>query len=221
MIGYVYRLVAALLIASVSSYAADDSGWVDDQCKPCFRGEPREKCCSFFLVESGWAFQLDGASGAWEKDDAEALFSLQFGPMWNISEHDALGGTLMIGGTDGGARFALTPRYRRWFSHALSLDLRAGMLSAASSGTDMKFPGFVGGAAISLWDVLSLDLTWELYQTKRKMDFDEQTGNWEPEASTTVSDLYIGLSGRSYAAWVAPVATLVVLLFTGYGGPNY
>jgi hypothetical protein len=110
----------------------------------CFRGRPLPRCRAFWLTEFGVS-PFDGAV-AWE-----------LGGMRNVGPRSAVGGALYLR-VDGGSAYGVKPRFRRWLSPVVALDVAPGFIILAGDGNS---PGFAGHVGLSFRDWLALTLQAE------------------------------------------------------------
>ena len=82
-----------------------------------------------------------------------SLLAVYVGWMQNVGERSAVGGVVMAGLTGGRGLVAVRPRYRRWLSPRLSLDVGVGPMVA---------PGFGASAEVSVTVADLIALTSEL-----------------------------------------------------------
>ena len=111
----------------------------------CFQGRPLPRCRAFWLTEFGVSpFE---PSVVWE-----------LGGMRNVGARSAVGGALHVGIFDRGTAYGVKPRFRRWLSPAVALDVSPGIIILAAAGNSVGFTGHVG---LSLRDWVALTLQAE------------------------------------------------------------
>jgi hypothetical protein len=110
----------------------------------CFRGRPLPHCRTFWLTEFGVS-PFDG------------MFGWELGGMRNLGTHSAVGGTLYLR-VDGGTAYGVKPRFRRWLSPVVALDVSPGVIILAGARNSV---GFAGHAGVSLGDLLAFTLQAE------------------------------------------------------------
>jgi hypothetical protein len=110
----------------------------------CFRGRPLPQCRAFWLTEFG--LSLPDGPFVWE-----------LGGMRNVGTHSAVGGTLYLR-VDGGTAYGVKPRFRRWLSPVVALDVSPGIIILAGARSSVGFAGHVG---VSLADLLALSIQAE------------------------------------------------------------
>jgi len=113
----------------------------------CFRGRPLPQCRAFWLTEFG--LSLPDGPFVWE-----------LGGMRNVGTHSAVGGTLYLR-VDGGTAYGVKPRFRRWLSPVVALDVSPGIIILAGARSSVGFAGHVGA---SLADLLALSIQAETVQ---------------------------------------------------------
>jgi hypothetical protein len=108
---------------------------------------PRSVTRSFMITETS-AFTSPGNENS-RHDRRSFTFSFDFGHAFNVSDHDALGASIFVGGGDGSGDLGVRARYRRWLSTTSSLELAPGVILAHEEpGTATgKGVGFVGQIA--------------------------------------------------------------------------
>ena len=82
----------------------------------CFRGRPLPECSSFFITEAEVGYVLFGPD---LHSFPDFVFGLDVGLMRNLSPHDAVG----ISAGASNRYVTLGPRYRRWLSDKVALDV--------------------------------------------------------------------------------------------------
>ena len=116
----------AVLLSSAASAAAQD----------CWRGEPSPHCRSFWITEFGLFWRLDGISREIRSDEIyDYGIRYEVGPMYNVNEEYALGGTVTLTGT-GENGLGIHGRLRYWMNRNWSLDLSPGVIFLGSAGGD-------------------------------------------------------------------------------------
>jgi hypothetical protein len=85
---------------------------------------PRSVTKFFTITESSGLARVDRG----REDERSYNFSFDVGTAANVSDHDAVGGTLFLGIGDGAGDFGVRARYRRWFNAQTSLDLSPGLI---------------------------------------------------------------------------------------------
>ena len=177
-------------------------------CNTCFRGKPKPDCCSFFIFESGWMFNL--GRGGYREGKATYLFTADLGLMFNNNNRKAWGGSIHLAADDDGTRFGIGPRYRLWLTKSVAFDLSPKIMfgGGANLGVHRTFPGFAMSASISLSDLISFDSYFQIIPYKlTTYDYFNPLG--QPITSVvkeTETGLYLGFTGRSYFAPVLPIA---------------
>ena len=208
-----FLFIAAIILSTTSLHAADyDFSTVRSEgCRTCFRGDNNPDCCASLILETFYRFRTAGSElGRFEDNDPAA--GLNFGLMKRLGPSTALGGALYINFVNGG-KVGLVPRFRTWLDPMTPLDIKAGILVTAGDDYHrFQRPGFVGGIGLSLADLISIDLMVEWYRYDQRI-WGSSPGveEWQ-EVNRT--DLYVGVSGRSYVAWVMPVVLAAYHIIT-------
>ncbi len=130
----------------------------------CFRGQPT--CSSFFITEAGIGFRLNPDPA--DPNPSGRLLAGELGWMRNQNHRWAWGATAFLGFGDKADGLGIRPRFRRWLSRTMSLDLAPGLVRHIhSGGSDW---GFAGYGAVSIGDWLALTgqaLTVRTYTNRR------------------------------------------------------
>jgi hypothetical protein len=167
---------------------------LDLQAQMCFSGRPLPKCKAFMLTEFGYSRRLNDShrdvySGRW-------YLTAELGAMVNRGYRSALGAALFFGAEDDGSRWGLRPRYRRWLSGTISLDVAPGILFA---GTDNRFqpsfPGFSGQLSLGVGDLVGVTTQLEIIPS---------------DALGTRTEWFVGVRGGSGIGIVGGLATFVL-----------
>ena len=139
-----WLIVAGMLAASL---AAPLHGQQSDPAAPkplCFRGRPLPQCRAFWLTEFGVS-------------PFEPWFVWELGGMRNVGARSAVGGALYVR-IDGGTAYGVKPRFRRWLSPVVALDVAPGIIILAAAGNSAGFAGHVG---LSVGDLVGVTLQAE------------------------------------------------------------
>lgn len=136
--------VAAQVPATIDSARRDASPLPER--RVCFRGQPRSRCDAFWLTEIGFYARAAGTSvrgryemseNAYERRDLGNHAAVELGGMVNRDARSALGGTLLLGVGQDGARVGAKARYRYWLdAGGTSADVALGVIRA-----NVKQPG--------------------------------------------------------------------------------
>lgn len=207
-------LVCHLLV--VLSARADDSG---SQACRCFRGRPQSECTSFFITEFAYLKRLarDDKPNTDASNDKDFYFLAEVGWMKNLNPKTAVGGTLSWGFDDDNSRVALKPRYRRWLTRRMNLDVSMGIIVWNLTGYEDEAPGFTGKIGIGYGDWFGLITQVEMIPYRNRIVAHGQTEPENPyEGTETV--WYAGLQLGSYPGTasmvVAPLTVLILFLIT-------
>ena len=90
----------------------------------CFRSKPAAWCRAFILTEVGINSDDYG-----QRNYTSHRIQYEAGAMLNISERDAVGGTVVFDGPHG-ENWGVAARYRRWITYGMALDVSPGLLVA-------------------------------------------------------------------------------------------
>jgi len=123
-------------------------------------------CRTFWITEFGLLGRLNPLPEP--RTTVHPFFRWEVGGMQNQNERSAFGATIVVGGDDLGSRYGITPRYRRWLSPSLALDLSAGVLVAGTD--DFRFPGWVGQVAVLGGDYVGAALQVETFRHLGRRD---------------------------------------------------
>jgi hypothetical protein len=179
----------------------------------CFRGRALPKCGAFALFELTGTARLVGTSHIdrtsltpnfqFPVEDLPSYLSWGLGAMVNRDSAHAIGGTLELGVSEPGWRFAIKARRRTWDRQGGSLDFTAGGLVAqerAANGARQRSYGITAGSAAGLGDVLALTLDADVVRTSSE----------RPRAA-----VHGGIRLGSYAAIGATTLLLVGIVTIG------
>jgi len=127
-------LLMTLLLTSQSLHA-----------KICFRGKPAPECKMFWITEVGGFLTKD-------VDLVEFGLNSEFGLMYNLNKHSALGATIFhrIGADLSGMGFKV--RYRHWLNSSFSVDISPGLLL----WSEWEAPTFTGHVGLNYKDWVAL-----------------------------------------------------------------
>jgi len=183
----VWRVRAASGSARLSQAAGTLASMGDTVVKRppiCFRGRPLPRCRAFFLTELSYVRRLAGSvltydtpsSGGFDPSplsirDFDSHLSWELGYMVNRGAKSALGGTLMIGTGDAGARTAAKGRYRQWIDGGdASIDFSAGLLSAGVRGPTgtTRGVGFTSDVTLGVGDFAGVTARAELMRVNNR-----------------------------------------------------
>lgn len=208
----------AILTLSIPVFGQDNNS--SEGCNFCFRGKPKGKCCSFLILESGLLSRISGSGQP--SDKAKFLFTTDLGLMFNRSNSSAIGGSFHLAADDDGSRFGFGPRYRRWLNKGLALDLSPRLLIAGTdpgNGLTIRYPAFSFSASLAIQDLLSIDAYFEFIPYEQEVF----TGIFTTEiVKGTQKGIYLGASGRSWAALAVPIAFIIAIAIEGDSyGPTF
>ena len=206
-LSYISSLILALTILAVPVNGQSSNS--NEGCNFCFRGKPKGTCCSFLIFESGYLRRIADSDVPFR--DEGFLFTADLGLMFSNGHKSAIGGSFHLALDDKGTRLGIGPRYRRWLSDKVALDLSPRLLFA---GTDddvtNRFPGFALSASLSVIELLSVDLYFDI------LPYERQIYNRPPQNTVTVKDteigLYLGASGRTWGALFLPVIAIAAAI---------
>jgi len=203
-----------LFLVGVPVSAVDNRIWTDadsEPCDLCWREKASPDCRSSVIFSTAMYYRASAVNVRSGKGGG--LFVFDFGVMRNLDRQNALGGLLWASGDDDGSRYGLGIRYRRWFNPRVCADLTAGMLFAGVDNYQRpNFPGFVSEASIAVYGLLSLDARFELY--RYEPDNVVVLSPNSVDTRGTARALYLGATGRSWGAFVIPVAVAVLVAIT-------
>lgn len=213
MKAFVLTSLLLFAISSIQPALSQSSDFKQQNCNcSCFRGKPLGECKSFWVVETGF-MSFAGESSADRNGYYDNMFNANLGKMRNISTRSALGGTINISTANDGMDIGIGPRYRHWISPRLAFDFSPRWIFARTGSYDLDGTGYQIDASVSIGELFSIDTHYR--QVKYNPDYlimplSGYTGyfNNNPESK----GFYFGLSGRSYAAPVAPALILLVHL---------
>jgi len=154
---------AFLLIATATPASASDAGGHS----LCWRGHPFPECRSFLITEVGLFYPRSRSSieGGRRTEAAADL-----GWMKNVSERDAVGGTIHGKLANDYVRAGLRARYRRWLGRSVSVELSPGIIVANQDDLRDAYllPGLVAGATLNLGDMVGISVEAERARYSRE-----------------------------------------------------
>ena len=118
----------------------------------CFRPRPRPACSAYMITEFGVGASLSRG----EFHPAGPLFTWELGGMKNLGERSALGVAVFVNGFDLGTGLGVRPRFRRWLSQEISLDVAPGIILSGSAARR-----FSGQAALEFHGLVAATLQAE------------------------------------------------------------
>jgi hypothetical protein len=142
------RAVLAVLLVTGSSLA-DQRGLV---AQSCFAPHPFPQCRKHWLTEAGLSVRLDPHPGT-----ESVAATLELGHMVNLSPRSALGASVFLRGGEPVGGIGFRPRYRRWLTSSLSLDVAPGIVfQTLSSQFTLQSPTLSGQVGLNLGSGLAL-----------------------------------------------------------------
>jgi len=170
-------------------------------CTACMRGEPRDRCKSFFITEYILLYQVQGMTTV--NPDLGLAMGSEAGWMRNIGERTAVGGTVFAFGDS--PRLGVKLRYRRWLSRKFAADVGIGTVLV--DDTDEQNGRRVASLELSWTDRFLLTLQYESVKH----------GVWDINqrrytGSTRASELYAGAKIGSGLGLTATIVELVGLM---------
>lgn len=168
----------------------------------CWRGRPLPACRSIWITESGPRVGAHEAFSNGHVGSASAV-----GLLVNRSPRAAVGATLdfSTGSESGTFRLAFVPRYRRWLSEAVALDIGAGIAFLGEGTQAAGYKGLTALAALNYRGLVSLTAALE---SRRASGFGTQT------AAT------IGVRGTGWLGALAAVGSGAWGVLTALGGSS-
>ena len=201
-----------LLFSTTQAFAEDFSyGFVEAKCN-CFRGKPLGECKSFYLIETGFMSRASGEDTDNDYyNDYESLLQVNLGKMYNYNSKSAIGGVFNLGPGNDGMDIGIGPRYRYWLSKRMAFDLTPMWIFARTGNDDLDGTGYQIDASIAIVELFSINAHYR--NVKYKLDgisFLNDGYFGYPEFHVESHGFYFGISGRSYAAPVAPAVVLLI-----------
>jgi hypothetical protein len=89
-------------------------------------------------------------------NDKDFYFLGEVGWMKNVDEMNAIGATVYYGFDDDASEIAIKPRYRRWLTPRVNLDVSAGPILKTFNSWRYSVPGFTGQVGLGYGDVATL-----------------------------------------------------------------
>jgi len=138
--------------------------------------------------------------------------------MFNKKRTSAIGGSLHLSADDNDRQFGLGPRYRKWLTKRVALDLSPRLLIAGTDNAiDNHFPGFAFSAALAVDGWFSIDAY--LYIVPYEKQNILGPSNYETVKGTQTA-LYLGASGRAWGALIPSAIIVIAAIGYGLGGSN-
>jgi hypothetical protein len=153
-----------------------------------FRGSA-DRCKSYMIFEAGWLTRIAQSGPSAE---SRFLIPMDLGFMTNLSSRKAIGVSMHIAPDERFTRIGFRPRLKLWTGKRSGFDFSLG----ATFSDRIKKPGLASEISYSMAELLSIDLYYESYRLT---------------AGTHHTALYMGATGRSYLAFVAPVVIVIGL----------
>ena len=202
-----------LLIVPSAGYAEGDPD-TGPASRVCFRESTEPDCRWTVIFES--AVMIRAADANVRPDRGSGLFTFNAGLMRDLGGRTAMGGSFYISGDDDGARLGFRYRYRYWLSDRTCLDLSPGILVWGDDNYQQpNMPGLVVSASFAANGLVAFDTHFELYRYNQQV--------WDPIISRvrdedgTIRAFYIGVTGRSWGAFVPPILMLIAYAMTTEG----
>ena len=208
-------LIAAMLIfitttAGEEAYSANSTS--DEVCR-CFRGRPATECRMYWITEVGFLTMVDTKNSRRYWDDAKRL-TFDIGYMFNVSEKDAIGASLFwhtLRETDF-SYWGLKPRYRRWLSNDIGLDVCLG-LGQWEYEINRKATPMIAQLGVSFRDYLSLTLMYDRVRWTESVPIPNSHEYYDGDSHTS-STLSVGLTAGSYTGLVAAGVTIFIAILS-------
>ena len=191
---------------------------------PAFRGRPSPEQRGFTLLQAGLLRQL----GPIRAEQDRTVLVADAGRMWNVDASHSLGGSLMLAANNEFTRVGLKPRYRRWLSRTISVDLAPGVFfSVPGDGNPEHAPiGFIGESSLTFGDWFAITGAVHVVGTTRyTYHYQEPTPSPPVPPTRTVESgtkaaAFLGVKAGGEAAIVGSVAAvaLIGLMMLTYGG---
>ena len=189
------------------------------ECRLCFRGKPASNCCFFAVLESGFLTKSSASDQdkfpqdmyPQDKFPPEWVLTNDFGLMMMLGSVHAIGASFFILSTDECSRFGVRSRYRRWLSKDVSLDLTAGIIFGGDESWGFhNDKGLISSVSIGIADLISFDFMYERIGYGRTYtDYSSWDNPTVINTYRNTSSVYVGISGRSYFAPIAPVIFII------------
>jgi len=163
---YIRSLILALIFLAVPVKGQSSTG--TEGCNFCFRGKPKEKCCSFLILESGFLQRVSGSGQPSNK--SRFLITADLGLMFNKNKSSAIGASFHMAADDNGGRFGFGPRYHKWLGQGAAFDLSLRLLFAGMDNTVKNhYPGIAFSASYSIYELLSIDAYFDIIRYEQQI----------------------------------------------------
>ncbi len=184
----------------------------------CFRARPSPRCGSFLVTEFSYLKRFSRSGYNIRNNNNDFYFLGEVGWMKNLDKKNAIGGTIYFGLDDNDSELAFKPRYRRWLSPKISLDLSMGPIIKNFGGYWHEGPGFIGQAQLGFNDVVMLITQLNIKQYR---DYSYLNDVWSISGQgmkDTEKVWYGGIKIGSHPGLailiIAPVTILVISIIT-------
>ena len=191
---------------------------------PALRGRPSPEQRGFTLLQVGYLRRLGPAT----PDQGRTVLVADAGRMWNVDASHSLGGSLMLAASNEFTRVGVKPRYRRWLSRTVSVDLAPGVFfSVPGDGNPEHAPvGFVGESSLTFGDWFAITGSVHVVGTTQyTYHYQEPTPSPPVPPTRTVDSgtratAFLGVKAGGEAAIAGTVAAvaLIGLMMLTYGG---
>jgi len=177
----------------------------------CWRGKP--ECASFLVTELGVLYRMD--EYPFSGMDWRVALTFDLGYMKTLSPKTAVGATGYALLHDDITRLGIRPRYRRWLSRDISIDISPGiLLGGEDSNADYDPPGFVFGVTGNMGDLVALTLETEYSRYRVYNNIPPDFSYYHTSDWTIRGGAKLG-SGLGLAGGAAYIGLLILVLASG------
>lgn len=218
------NMLASSVCSSENPFSPDpvsDSTERVGRCRICLPDRPDKNCCFVLVVETGYLFATNRDHT--DKFPPSEFLTFDLGLIRRITQKDAIGATISILNTDEYSRFGIRSRYRRWLDKQLSLDLTAGVVLGGDESHNTNIgSGLIASASLGIRDLIAFDLLLIRAKYTTRNEIYDRVGT-PPRIETdsfSETNIYLGITGRSYMAAVAAAlwATAALVAAASFSG---
>lgn len=183
---------------------------------PALRGRPSPEQRGFTLVQAGYLRRL----GPVLEEQDRSVLVMDAGRMRNLSARHSVGASVMLAANNEFTRIGLKPRYRRWISRTVSVDLAPGVFySVPGDGNPEHAPiGFVGESSLTFGDWVAITAAVHVVRTTRyHYDYGPPPAPSPPVPpvvtvdSGTQATAFLGVKAGGEAAIIGTLASLALI----------
>ena len=179
----------------------------------CFRGRPGPECRLYWITEVGFLTTIGSKNGLSGWNESERL-AFDIGYMFNVSDRDAVGASFFWHTfTDGDYSYwGLKPRYRRWLSDKVGLDLCFGV-GVWEYEFNRKATPLLAQVGVSFKDYFSLTLMYDRARWTESVPIPSSHEVYDGDTFTS-STVSVGMTAGSYTGLAAAGVTIIAAILS-------